>query len=233
MKSPLLNPPHWRLSNNTRTQWEAPSLGDLNVSNKSKHTEYTHMKSPCLTLPYEIGGQILVKSSTMEGSVIVILPTERQPCPSRWRPAAWLHETLRPTVWPMPLANAKNGDKQLHQVNEKAQHALMRSPVFFFWEGWGRCGKGIFCFFSCSQCVPIMFPWGSQRFLEFSSSQVVPQDVPNSTWVSSPIICPKFNSHAYKLKRLAIGENICLYFVTWGPKRCFYWRVPNVPEIFW
>jgi hypothetical protein len=26
-----------------------------------------------------------------------------------------------------------------------------------------------FCFFSCSQCVPIMFPWGFKGFLEFSS----------------------------------------------------------------
>jgi hypothetical protein len=212
MKSPLLNPPHWGLSNNTRTQLEATSLGDLNVSNKSKHTEYTHMKSPCLTLLYEIGGQVLVKSSTMEGSVTVILPNERQPCSSRWRPATWLHATLRPTVCPTPLAHAKNCDKQLHQANVKAQHALMRSPVFFLWEGRGTCGKGIFVF----SLVLNVFPLCSHGVSKVSlSSQFVPQDVPNSTWVLSPIICPKFNSHVHKLERLGLGENICLYFVTW------------------
>ncbi len=172
MKLPLLNPPHWGLSNNTRTQSEAPSLGDLNVSNKSKHTEYTHIKLPCLTVPYEIGGQVLVKSSTMEGSVTVILPAERQPCPSRWRPATWLHATLRPTVWAMPLANAKNGDKQLHQANEKAQHALMRSPVFFLLGGLGEVQERDFCFSllfpMCSHYVPMGFSKVSL------SSQVVP-----------------------------------------------------------
>jgi hypothetical protein len=79
----------------------------------------------------------------------------------------------------------------------------------------------------CSHYVPMGFSKVSLSY------QVIPQDVPNSTWISSPIICPTFNSHVYKLKRLAIGENICLYFVTWGPKRCFYWRVPNVPEKNW
>ncbi len=29
----------------------------------------------------------------------------------------------------------------------------------------------------------------------------IPQDVPHSTWVLSHMLCPKFNSHVYKLKR--------------------------------
>jgi hypothetical protein len=74
----------------------------------------------------------------------------------------------------------------------------MRSPVFFLWGRLGEFRERDFCFFSCSQCVPMGF---SKVFL---NSQVVPQDVPNSTWVSSPIICPKFNSHVHKLERLAI-----------------------------
>jgi hypothetical protein len=174
--------------NNTRTQLEAPSLGDLNVSNKSKHTEYTHMKSPCLTLPYEIGGQVFVKSSTMEGSVTVILPPERQPCPSRSRPATWLHATLLPNV----CANAISPCQKWWQIasSSPAQHALMRSPVFFHLGGLGEVWERGFLFLlfpMYSHYVPIGFSTVSL------SSQVVPQDVPNCTWVSSPIICPKFN----------------------------------------
>jgi hypothetical protein len=40
------------------------------------------------------------------------------------------------------------------------------------------------------------------------------------------MVCPKFNSHVYKLKRWAIF----LYIATGCPKRCFYWGVPSVPK---
>jgi hypothetical protein len=82
-------------------------------------------------------------------------------------------------------------------------------------------GKGIF-FPSYSQCVPMGFSKSSSTF------QVVPQDVPNSTLVLSLMVCQKFNSNAYRLKRWAIWEDICFYFETWGPKNHFNWGVPNV-----
>jgi hypothetical protein len=44
------------------------------------------------------------------------------------------------------------------------------------------------------------------------------------------MVCPKFNSHVYKLKRWPIGKHICFYFTTWGPKRHFYWGVHNVKK---
>jgi hypothetical protein len=46
--------------------------------------------------------------------------------------------------------------------------------------------------FPSSQCVPLSSQNVPKR---------VPQDVPNSIWVLSPMVCPKFNSHGYKLKR--------------------------------
>jgi hypothetical protein len=52
----------------------------------------------------------------------------------------------------------------------------------------------------CSQKVP-------------PSSQVFPQDVPNSTLNLFHMVCLKFNSHVYKPKMWAIGEHICFYFV--------------------
>jgi hypothetical protein len=45
------------------------------------------------------------------------------------------------------------------------------------------------------------------------------------------MVCPKFNSHVCKLKRLPMEEHIYFYFSTWGPKRYFYWGVPSVPKI--
>jgi hypothetical protein len=61
---------------------------------------------------------------------------------------------------------------------------------FFSLGGW-RERQGFFFFFPCSQCVP--------------------QDVPNSTWVLSHMVCPKFNSPIYKLKRWNPGVHICFY----------------------
>ncbi len=97
-----------------------------------------------------------------------------------------------PLFVPLPLAQAKNGDKQFwkqkfHAANEKAPYALMRGLLYFLFEG----GRDFFVFFPCSQCFPIVFPRGS------SSSQFVSLDVPNSTSVLSQVVCPKFNSHVY------------------------------------
>jgi len=83
----------------------------------------------------------------------------------------------------------------------KAQHALMRCPIFFFL----RRGEGFFfCFFPCSHLVPYVFPLRSQSgSLNF---QVVLQKVPNSSSLLSHIVCPKFNSHVYKQKSWAIAS---------------------------
>jgi hypothetical protein len=41
--------------------------------------------------------------------------------------------------------------------------------------------------------------------------QVVPQDIPNSTLILSYMVCPKFNSHIYKLKRQAKEKIMYIY----------------------
>ncbi len=57
-------------------------------------------------------------------------------------------------------------------------------------------GFGFFGFVPCSPCVPINFPW------ESSSSQCVPQYVPNCTTLSYHMLCPKLSSS--QLHRWAI-----------------------------
>jgi len=53
-------------------------------------------------------------------------------------------------------------------------------------------------FFSyCSHHVPMGFPKA------FPSSQVIPQDIPNSTSVLSHMVLPKVHPHVYKLKRVS------------------------------
>jgi hypothetical protein len=100
----------------------------------------------------------------MEGSVTVILPPERQ----GGLPPDFMQHYIPPFA-PIPLAHAKNGNKQLHPANEKVQHALRRSPVFFFWEGWRGAGKGFFVF----SLIPNVFPLCShgvlKGFFELSS----------------------------------------------------------------
>ncbi len=71
-------------------------------------------------------------------------------------------------------------------------------------------GRRIFCFFFVLNFV---FLSCSQNVFKY-----IPQDVPNSTLVLSYIICPKFNSHVYKLKRWAMGEYFCFYFAIGVPK---------------
>jgi hypothetical protein len=69
-----------------------------------------------------------------------------------------------------------------------------------------------------------MFPWASP------SSHVVPQYVPNNTSILSHMICPKFDSHVYKLKKMGQREAHLFLFCNRDPKRCFYWGGPNVPK---
>jgi len=68
---------------------------------------------------------------------------------------------------------------------------------FLSFKGAGR-GRGGFDFLHRSECVVIMSP-NSQ-----SVAICIPQDVPHSTWVLLHMLCPKFNSHVYKLKRYNI-----------------------------
>jgi len=83
---------------------------------------------------------------------------------------------------------------------------------FFLFEGAG--GEGIFVFFP-------LFPSYSQSVLK-----CCPQDVPNSTWVLPHMVCPKFNSHVYKLKRRIMWEYICFYFATGVQRGAFIWESP-------
>jgi hypothetical protein len=83
----------------------------------------------------------------------------------------------------------------------EARHALMNSPAFFLFEGW-REREVIFWIFS-------LLPMCSHH---------IPKHVPNSTWILSHMVCPKFNSHLYKLKRWSLKEHMIFYFATWGTK---------------
>ncbi len=68
---------------------------------------------------------------------------------------------------------------------------------FVFWGGVGKGWPKVFyspLFLMCSYHVPTMCP----------------QVVPNSTLLLSHMVCPKFNSPIYKLKR----EHNCFYFAT-------------------
>jgi hypothetical protein len=51
MKSPLLNPPHWGLSNNTRMQSEAPPHWEISMCQTKENKESTHTWSH-LDTPY-------------------------------------------------------------------------------------------------------------------------------------------------------------------------------------
>ncbi len=84
-----------------------------------------------------------------------------------------------------------------------------RSSFFLF----ERANSDFFLFFPCSQCVSIKLSSSPHQVPKrFSNSQSVPrwvpQDVPNSTWVLSYVVCPKFNSPVYKLKRWMPGVRL-------------------------
>jgi hypothetical protein len=68
-------------------------------------------------------------------------------------------------------------------------------------------GGGSFSLFPmCSHHVPLRFPKVPKN-----STQVVPEDVPNSNSDLLHVLCPKYyNSYVYELKMWAIGErSIC------------------------
>jgi len=41
---------------------------------------------------------------------------------------------------------------------------------------------------------------------------------------------PKVQLSGISTEKVGYRGSICLYFVTWGPKRCIYWGVPNIPK---
>ncbi len=120
--------------------------------------------------------------------------------------------TMSPNFCPCHQCRPKNGDKQFQKqkfcaINRKAQHALMMDTVFSFW-GWG--GRN---YFLCLSLVPNVFSACSHQVLK-----CVPQDVPNSTWVLSHTVCPKFNCPGYKLERSNPKGGHLFFFCNWGPK---------------
>ncbi len=74
--------------------------------------------------------------------------------------------------------------KEVTKICETHSHACTYegSSIFFFL---GSGGKDFLGFLSCSQCVPMMFPWGSLN------PQAVPQDVPNYASDFIPYGLPK------------------------------------------
>jgi hypothetical protein len=107
----------------------------------------------------------------------------------------------------------------------------MNGPVFFFLFEKKEEGGGIFWFFPlfsmCSHHIRIKFSKSSQ-----SVHKCVPQHDPNSTWVLTHMVCPKFNSHVYKLKTWnLVWKHICFYFAVGGSMKCFsIGACPNVPK---
>jgi len=138
----------------------------------------------------------------------------------------------------------ENGDERFwkekfHAANGKAQHALMNYTIFFLFEEW--VGEKYFLFF------PLIFEeWmGEKDFLffplifeewvgekDFLLFPLIPHDVPNgNTSVLSHMVCPKFNSHVYKLQRWNVGASTFVSILQVGvQKRCFNWGMPNVPK---
>jgi hypothetical protein len=128
------------------------------------------------------------------------------------------HTMSHTEVVPLPFAQAKNGDKQFGNKSSCSQwegSACTHAGSSFFLLGEGT--EGFFFVFSlfpmCYYHVPIEFQFlsGSQ------SSQLVTQDVPNSTSELFHMVCPKFNSDVCELTRWAIWTTFVS--VLWlGPK---------------
>jgi hypothetical protein len=102
---------------------------------------------------------------------------------------------------------------------------FMNGPIFLFLTGWVE--MEFFVFSPYSQNVPI----------KFSSSQSVPkcvlQDVPNSTWILSHMVCPKYNSHVYYLNRWYIRKDTCFHFAIGVQRGASIWGMPHVPINWW
>jgi hypothetical protein len=114
------------------------------------------------------------------------------------------------------------GNKSFMHPMRRLRMPFGRDQFFSLRRGEGAIVWVIALFSMRSQSVIVRFP---------KDSQIVHPDIPNSTSILPFMVCPKFNSHVCKLKRLPIEEHICFYFSTRGPKRYFYWGVPSVAKI--
>jgi hypothetical protein len=85
-------------------------------------------------------------------------------------------------------------------------------------------GEGFFFFSLFSMCSHQVLKKVPQVLMYFS------QDVSCSTSILSHMVCGKFNSHVYKLKRWVVNEHIFFDFTIWGQKRCLYWGITSVPK---
>jgi hypothetical protein len=87
------------------------------------------------------------------------------------------------------------------EANGKAQHAHDGPCVFLFGVGWGGVGwRGVVgVFFLFFNLVPNMFSACSLQVPQVPT--LFDQSVPNSTSILSHMVCPKFSSHVYILKR--------------------------------
>jgi len=86
---------------------------------------------------------------------------------------------------------------------------------------------GFFLFPMCSHHVLIRFSLNPQKVPQVP--KLFPQHVLNNTSVISPMVCPKFKPHVYKLKRWVIGST----FVSILWKRCFYWKSAQCSQKNW
>jgi hypothetical protein len=101
----------------------------------------------------------------------------------------------------------------------------MNCTIFFLFEEW--VGEKDFLFFPLEEWA------GEKDFLFFPLiPKYIPHDVPNgNTSVLSHMVCPKFNSHVYKLQRWNLGASTFVSILQVGvQKRCFNWGMPNVPK---
>jgi len=99
-------------------------------------------------------------------------------------------------------------------MNSFEKRNLVKFFSFFGGRGWVR---GIFLFF----CLVFnVFSSCSQRILKFPTcSQIHSWRYSQYTSYLSHMVCPKFNSHVYKLKRWTVGEHSCFDFAKLGVQR--------------
>jgi hypothetical protein len=139
----------------------------------------------------------------------------------------WGHNV--PQFVPLPLAQAKNGDK--HFGNKSCMQPMRRLSwpswrvqLFFFLEG---AGLGFFLFFPL---ISNVFPLCSHQILKRFPKLFFTM-VPKQHLSFIPYGLPKVQlSVVWQAEKMGDRGSICVYFVTWGPKRCIYWRVPNIPK---
>jgi hypothetical protein len=101
----------------------------------------------------------------------------------------------------------------------KAQHAVMKGPVFSFL--WGGRRRGIFSLFPmCSQCVLIKFSNGSQVLKVFPNAFLKMFPIAPGFYI---IWFVQISTPMYVNWKGEINGVHLFLFRNWGPKRCFHW----------